>query len=252
MNNDDDTFFQQFHKAPRQKFADALYQRINRPMNAQKTQSNMRQHRRLAMAFAAAAALFLAIVFAIPTTRASAINLARQIGAFLIVQEPPSLNYQATAVPFEGAAEVIHTQIVTQASEAAGFAVLVPSALPDGYEQKGGFSISPNGAGKNVVFSYTSADGKFLHFNQYQYAQGDAFTDYVAGQEALADVTVRGQKGAWITNRYMTDPTNPEQGSEANLRPTSWLIWEENGIVTTLMTDGLSLEAALAVAETMK
>jgi hypothetical protein len=50
----------------------------------------------------------------------------------------------------------------------------------------------------------------------------------------------------------MTDPTNPEQGSEANLRPTSWLIWEENGIVTTLMTDGLSLEAALAVAETMK
>ena len=221
-------------------------------MNAQKTQSHIRQHRHLSLTYAAAAVLFLAIVFSIPTTRASAINLARQIGALLIVQEPPSPNYQATAIPFNGAVEVSHAQIVKEASQVAGFAVLVPSALPDGYSQKGGFSISPNGAGRNVVFSYTSADGKFLHFNQYQYAQGDSFTNYVAGQETLVDVMVRGQKGAWIIDRYMTDPTNPEQGGEANLRSTSWLIWEENGVVTTIMTDGLSLEVALAVAESMK
>jgi hypothetical protein len=252
MNNDNDTFFQQFHKAPRQKYADALYQRINRPMNAQKTPSHIFQYRRLALTFAAAAALLLAIVFAIPTTRVSAINLVWQIGAFLIVQEPPLPNYQATAVPYEGAAEVVHAQIVTQASEAAGFAVLVPTALPNGYSQKGGFNISPNGAGKNVVFSYSSAEGKFLHINQYQYAQGDVFTDNVAGQETLVDVTVRGQKGVWITDRYMTDPTNPEQSGKANLRPTSWLIWEENGVVTTLITDDLSLDTTLAVAESMK
>lgn len=247
-NDNDETFFQQFHKAPRQEFADALYQRINKPMNAQKTNTNFR---RPALTFAAAAALLLAIVFAIPTTRASALNLARQIGSYLVVQSPPP-NYQATAVPFDGAAEIVHAQTAEEAAEAAGFAVRIPTALPDGYAQKDGFSVSPNGDGKTVVFSFTSADGKFLHFNQHRYAQGDAFTDYVAGQETLADVTVRGAKGVWITGRLMTDPTRPQEGDTVNLRPTSWLIWEENGVVIIMMSDGLSLEAALSVAESMK
>ena len=60
MKNDDETFFQQFHKAPRQEFADALYQRINKPMNAQKTNTNLRRTQKLALTFAAAAALLLA------------------------------------------------------------------------------------------------------------------------------------------------------------------------------------------------
>lgn len=255
MKNDDETFFQQFHKAPRQEFADALYQRINKPMNAQKTHSNTRRTQKLtqklALTFAAAAAVLLAIVFAIPTTRASALSLVRQIGSYLVVQSPPP-EAQPTAMPDQGVVEAVFAETASQASAAAGFTVLAPGALPEGYAQTGPFSVAPNGKGNTVVSSYRGADDKFLHINQYQVQTGDTYTDYVAGQETLADVTVRGAKGVWITERMMTDPTRPELSDKKYVRPTGWLIWEENGVVTIMMSDGLTLEQALDVAESMK
>lgn len=256
--NDDENFFNQFHEAPRQEFVEALYQRIEKPMNAQKHQF---PQRRLGLAFAVAAMILLAGLVSFPTIRAQAISLARQIGAFLIVESPPQATRtvnsavipQATAAPGETAGKALEAASVEEAARLSGFSVLSPFGLPEGYAQKGGFSILPNGDGKTVVSVYTNASrNTFLNLNQYQYQPGDAFVDTVAGQETLQDVTVRSHEGVWITGRYMTDPSRPEQGGPEHLRPANWLIWEENGIVYTLMGDDLSLEQALEVAESLR
>jgi hypothetical protein len=255
--SDDDNFFQQFHEAPRPEFVEALYQRINKPMNAQKTQPKLR---RTALTFAAAAAVLLAVVFSIPTTRAQAINLARQIGAFLIIDGPyddgrtveaPGASLPTALPPDPG--KIVHVETIEDAAKAAGFTVLNPGNLPEGYAQQGGFSIGPNGSGMNVVTVYANpANDTFITLNQFKYAPGDAYVDNVTSLESLSDVIVRNHKAVWITDRYMTNPAHPEQSGEKYLRPAEWLVWEENGVVYTLMSDDLTLQQAVAIADSLK
>lgn len=255
--NDDETFFKKFHEAPRPEFSEALYKRINQPVNANPTQNHLR---RMALTFAAASVILLILVFSIPTTRAKAIFLARQIGAFLIVVDPPhenraagpSAEIQPTAAPNPNAGhEPVNAASAEAAAKIAGFTVLAPTVLPDGYAQSGPFTIASDG--KTVVTAYTHAQqGTFILLNQFRYQPGDEYIDNVTAQETLKDIEVRGQSAVWITGRSMTDPTRLEQTGEEHLRPANWLIWEENEIAYTLMSDDLTLEQALEFAEGLK
>ncbi len=242
---DDETFFNQFQEAPRPDFAAALYTRINRPMNAQ-TQLN--PMRRVALTFAVVLALLMITAFAYPPARAQALAILRQIGVITLTDQPPA-EIQATAQALDPNKKGITAETAEEAAKLAGFSVLVPQQLPAGFLASGPMSISDNASGKIVASLYRGkARSSFILVNQYRYAPGDSFTDTLSPQEAVEDVTVRGHAGVWIANRLMVAPGD----GSAEKSSSSWLRWEEDGIVYSIISNALTLEDALAFAESLK
>ncbi len=253
--NDDEQFFKQFQEAPTDEFTEALYQRINQPMNAQRktySRQNALPLRRTALTAAAVFALLLAVLFTNPSARAQALSLLRQIGAFTITTETPAANLP-TALPPDPAQPQLEAQNAAEAGTLAGFPVLAPQRLPDGYAAAGPLSILPNGNGQTVASAFTNPTGEnVILINQYQYQTGDAFTDNVTAQETLQDVQVRGQPGVWISGRLVSGPLAGEQVEPGTMRATNWLLWEEDGIVYTIISDALTLEETLRLASDLK
>jgi hypothetical protein len=246
--NDDEKFFNQFQEAPRPEFAAALYKRINRPMNAQNKPVILR---RMALSFAAVCVLLAGALLMYPPTRAQALSLLRQIGVFTISTEAPTVQ-QPTAVPPDPDQKPLTAPSAADAGVLAGFTVYAPRNLPSGYVQEGPLSILPNGNGKTVVSTYiNSAHDNFILINQYQYQAGDSFTDNVSDQETVRDVEVAGHPGVYITGRMMSSPA-ADQSAGVTLRPSSWLRWEANGIVYSVISDALTFDEALQLAESLK
>lgn len=77
----------------------------------------------------------------------------------------------------------------------------------------------------------------------------DAIVDYIVGQETAVDVQVRGHAGVWIADRLVTSPLDSARPGQANPHASSWLRWDENGIVYTLISDGLTQAEMLQLAE---
>ena len=91
------------------------------------------------------------------------------------------------------------------ASQLAGFTVLTPSYLPDGYtpnNQPGAWTVSHDNEGVTASIKYDNqaADG-FLVIDEQMYQPGE--TNTVTRPE-IQDVTVHGQPGAWVP-----DPDRP-------------------------------------------
>ena len=142
---------------------------------------------------------------------------------------------------------------VSEASRLAGFKVLVPASLPDGYAAESAFSIQPSGSGKVVVtVSADPVNGSYILMNQYRFGTGDSFVDNVAGQETVVDVQVRGHAGVWIADRLVTSPLDSVRPGQVNPHASSWLRWDDNGIVYTLISDGLTQAETLQLAEGLK
>ena len=246
--NDDEKFFNQFQEAPRPEFAAALYKRINRPMNNQTKSISLG---RMALSAAAVGILLVAALLIYPPTRVEAFNLLRQIGVFTITTEAP-ITVQPTARPPDAAQAPAAAQSAAEASQLAGFSVLAPQGLPDGYAFVEPLSIVPVGSGKTVVSTYLNPTQEaFILINQSQFQGGDSYSDYVSGQETVQDVEVRGHPGVWITGRMMTSPVAGQPNGE-KLRASNWLRWEENGIVYLVASDRLSLEEVLQLAQSLK
>ncbi len=246
---EDEKFFNQFQEAPRPEFAAAVYKRITKPMN---THQKFFSLRKAALALAAACALLAAAWMAYPPTRVMALNWLRQIGVFTITTGQPD-GQQPTAMPPDTSQPPLTASSASEASRLAGFQVLVPARLPDGYALEGAFSIQPNGSGKVVVTLYANpVKGSYILMNQYRYGTGDSYVDNVYGQESVVDVQVRGHAGVWIAGRLVTSPLNSARSGQDNPHASSWLKWDENGIVYTLISDGLTQAETLQLAESLK
>ncbi len=247
--NEDEKFFTQFQETPRPDFAAAVYQRITKPMNTHQKSFSLRK---AALTFAAACALLVTAWMAYPPTRVLALNWLRQIGVFTITTGQPD-GTQPTAVPPDASQKPLSASSAAEASQMAGFQVLAPASLPEGYAAEGVFSIQPNGNGKVVVTLYTNpARGTYILMNQYRYGSGDNFVGYVAGQETVVDVLVRGHAGVWIADRLVTSPIGSLRPGQVEPHASNWLQWDENGIVYTLISDGLTQAESLRLAESLK
>jgi hypothetical protein len=121
------------------------------------------------------------------------------------------------------------------AGKLAGFTVLSPSYLPFGYTAMSDWYVTPQGTGTDVTNGYRDTGNYFLILNQWKLGGGDLKT---YAREQIVDVTVRGQPGVWLP-----DPSVPE-GKEA-------LVWEENGITYSLLSNSLPLDEVLKVAESL-
>jgi hypothetical protein len=211
MNDD---FIHQFDppKPPRPEFTAALYQRISHPV---KTTTRTRILRVFALSFATVAVIVTVLFFS-PSARAFADSIIQQ---------------------FQKGNVMIQTvNDAASASQLAGFTVLAPSYLLDGY-------IANNQPGEWSVVHET--DGVMVSINyDNQAANGDiAISEQMGGQAMLnkvmdlpgaQTVTVRGQPGKWISN-----------GGK------SFLAWVENGITCIISTNTLPKDEVLKIAESL-
>jgi len=252
MNDDD--FLNQQRKLPRREFATELYQRINKPMSKQPVM-NTTMWRRPALAFGAMALLLAATLLFSPAARTFASNQLQQIGAILLRADDgtPDIDPQPTVpAPVEDAGQLAGD--LAQASELAGFTVLAPAYLPAGYSQDGALSVQHQDSGVYVVSSYTEANGRhFLIMNQTQFAADALFEQRYGDNEMVTEVMVGGQRGVFISGRFMTHPNEPAatNGKQPELLATNWLIWETNGITYTLFGDNLEQSELIRIAESL-
>lgn len=244
---DDENFFNQFQEAPRPEFAAALYKRIHKPMLTKTKQNTLR---RMAFTFAVITLLVVALMAYSPL-RVQAFNWLRQIGVFTITTEQPLENLP-TALPPDQLAKSVTAPSAQEASKLAGFGVVEPQNLPEGYQSVENFNITGSQNGTVVVTSYTHPQtGAFILINQYKFDESASYTDNVTGTETVQDVTVRNQPGVWITGRMMTNPL-VEHPNADTLNPTNWLLWEENGVAYSVISDGLTIEEVLQLAQSFK
>lgn len=252
MNDD---FLNQFRRAPRKEFASDLYKRISDPMTTYPSTRKSTPVRRLAIAFATLSLVLFVGLAASPAAQARASELLRRIGAITLVDRSgahvaePEGAAVPTAEPFDGST-VQSAPDAAAATKLAGFAVLIPTSLPDGYAPAGEWSIAPQASGTIVASFYRGGTGAFLGLNQYRYGAGDGFDQSVGQNEQITDVTVRGVGGVAVSGRLMTDPT--DSTGDSALRPSNWLMWEENGVVYSLFSDELSTQQLIDIAEGLK
>ncbi len=239
MNDD---FLNKFRKEPRPEFASALYQRINKPMQ---TQSKQRALRLAALTLSILAVLTVTILIS-PSARAFAQGLLERVGGYAFtlgvpqrdasrVPDPISIVRTSDSVAIHITGNVLSANDPTEAGKLAGFAVLAPSYLPSAYTAMSDWFVTTEGNGTVVTNGYRDTTNNFLIVNQWKVGDGDLKT---YAREQIVDVAVRGRSGVWFP-----DPSAPN-GKEA-------LVWEENGITYSLLSNSLSLDEMLKVAESL-
>jgi hypothetical protein len=255
MNDD---FLYKYQKAPRREFAAGLYKRISKPM---KTTTRTQSLRSFALALSLVMLIGAGFLFS-PSTGALADSLVRRFGVFTFVQAPPepkAISNETYGPQVAGSqqkndaiqdqrdplkkqpgtgenATATYAQDAAAASQLAGFAVLAPIYIPDGYtleNASGEWAVLHENDEVRTSITYAGPDeSSFLTIEQLQHQPGQS--KQVESQQ-IVDVTVRGQPGAWL----------PEH--QKNL-----LVWEEDGVTYLVVSHGLPLEEVVKVAESLE
>jgi len=253
MKNND--FLTQFREHPGREFSTELYQRINKPMPKQ-TAFNMTYVRRAALAFGALAIILFATLLASTSVRAFVGEQVRQFGAIFLTTEESGaievLPQPTIAAPPEITAEFVKTP--AEAAELAGFDVLAPAYLPEGYSENKPWSVDNRDGSVYVVSAYASRDGRhFLLMNQTQFAGDARFDQQIGDNETVTDVMIGESAGVFLTGRQMAHPelAIQTQSDEPVMVSTSWLIWETNGITYSLFGDGLTQVQLIEIAQSL-
>jgi hypothetical protein len=242
MNDD---FLIKIRKTPRPEFVASLYQRINIPMQTKTSPQVMR--------FAALTlSLFLVFMMTLllsPSARAFAQSLFRQIGGYTFTQGvpqaidasklPASINIvdTSTSTSIELTSDSLVANDLVSAGNLAGFTVLTPSYLPSGYiPMDDGWRITSESNSTAVTNGYFDTTKNYFFITQWKVGEGDAAKTFT--REEIVDVNVRGQNGVWLPN--------------ASTNSTSVaLVWAENGITYSIISNALSLDEILKVAESL-
>jgi hypothetical protein len=202
----------------------------------------------------AALALPLSIILAMtlflsPSVRAFGQSLLRQIGGYSFTQGvpqpidaselPASINIvdTSTSTSIELTSDSIVADDLASAASQAGFPVLAPSYLPSGYiPMEDGWRITSENNSTAVTYGYFDGTKNYFFVTQWKVGEGDTARTFT--REEILDVTVRGQNGVWLPH------------ASTNSR-TAALVWAENGATYSIISNALSLDEALKVAESL-
>ncbi len=207
-----DDFIHQFDapKPPRPEFTAALYHRITQPM---KTTSRTYFIQTTALTFAVVA-MVAAVLFVLPSTRAFADSIIQQFT--------------------KGSVTIQTTNDANVASQLAGFSVLAPSYLPNGFtanNQRGAWTVSHGTDGVMADISYhnqaTNAD--------FVIVEQRGGTNTAMNSADIQVVTVRGQPATWMPN-----------GGRKSI-----LTWNENNIRYEIISNLLTEDEVLKVAASL-
>jgi hypothetical protein len=221
-----------------------LYKRISKPMKTPTKPVTLRFTALTLTLFA----FLMATLLLLPSARAFAQGLLKQIGGYAFSQGVPDpIDASRVPVPINMIETSTRTSIEINsdwdfandpaaASDMAGFTVLMPSYLPAGYiPMEGGWRITTESNSTAVTNGYFDTSKNYVFIAQWKFGDDDvkSFT-----REEIVDVTIRGQEGVWLP------PASNDNRSSA-------LIWDENGITYSIISNGLSLDEVLMVAESL-
>ena len=239
MNDD---FLTKFRKSPRPEFAAALHQRINKPMKTKSISTSLRFATLTVFAVLTAALLFS------PSVHALADTLIGQFGAYIFVEGTPVSVPQDAADEKKGEAQSEENKNDTfsfapdaaAASELAGFTVIVPAYIPEGFTPSsvdnvtGGWRVTSKWGGQAALISYDNRPAdSYVTIEQLQIGQDLPMT---IERPQIEAVTVRGLPGVWTL-----DPDGHKNG----------LVWDENGITYSIWSNKLPLEELQKIAESL-
>ena len=185
-------------------------------------------------------------LFLSPSIRTFAQSLLRQIGGYTFTQGVPqpldasklpasiSIVDTSTSTSIELTSDSTVANDLISADDLAGFTVLTPSYLPSGYiPMDGGWRITLESNSTAVINGYFDTTKDYFFITQWKVGEGDAAKTFT--REEIVDVKVRGQNGVWLPN--------------ASTNSTSVaLVWAENGITYSIISNALSLDEMLNVA----
>jgi hypothetical protein len=188
-------------------------------------------------------------LFLSPSIRTFAQSLLRQIGGYTLTQGVPqpldasklpasiSIVDTSTSTSIELTSDSTVANDLISADDLAGFTVLTPSYLPSGYiPMDGGWRITSESNSTAVINGYFDTTKDYFFITQWKVGEGDAAKTFT--REEIVDVKVRGQNGVWLPN--------------ASTNSTSVaLVWAENGITYSIISNALSLDEMLNVAESL-
>lgn len=251
-------FLSQMRKSPRSEFTNELYQRINKPMPKQSA-FNITLFRRTALVFGALAMILTLTLLLSPSVRAFAGEQIRQFGAIFLgpADSSEAEGNAAAPQPTIAAPPEITAEFANSAAEAsalAGFTVLTPGYLPEGYAENRPWSVDNRDGSIYVVSSYGRYEGRrFLLLNQTKFAEDAVFEQQYGENETVTDVMVGQHPGVFISGRLMAHPDLGVrvQQERPDLIPTNWLIWEANGITYTLFGDNIDQSQLIRIAESL-
>lgn len=255
----EDGFLYDFRQAPRERFADELYRKID-----SKAQPAFSFPRFIAPGIALAVVLVgLMLVFS-PPARAFAQNLIQQIGWLLISDEPTyAEQYETKLRTATGVEEQVLTPVAVEwqapgilsmeeAEDLAGFTVSEIAEIPRDFNLIIRTVTVPDELNPftAVVTTYQSI-GATLTLKQLSYSSGSGEQTLPVGDSPVSEVTVQDSRGFWIEKLRLStfvDENNQVAPAYANL-----LVWEKDGFQFWLQsTPGMPLEQMLKIANSIQ
>ena len=235
MNDD---FLTRFRKHPPQEFSEALYERINAPMNTQ----SKRGFRSLMFAGALCAALFAALVFS-PTARAALNGWVVEIDGMTFF-EPDESASQATPLP-ESQMTIVPEEILPLAEAQAKlpYEISLPVWVPDGFKMSSTVRIShfPGGP-PPITIVWHGSDPIIGNIELMIFGQQ---VQWVVDSDDVQEVEVNGQPAAWIGGTWDAETGHWNNQSEGTL---SWMRGET---MYRLSSPGAAIEDLIRMAESI-
>jgi hypothetical protein len=235
MNDD---FLTRYRKSPPREFSEALYQRINAPMNIKRTPSL----RRLTFAAAFCMALITALTFS-PNVRAAFNGLIVDIGG-MIFFEPDETESQATPLP-ESQVTIVPQEILPleEAQAKLPYSVSLPTWVPDGFRMSSSVRISyfPGGPPHASITWY----GSDPTVGNIDLIISGSQVSWLVETDDVQEVEVNGQPAALVAGTWNVDTG---QWDNQSARTLSWL---KGDAMYQLYSPGASPEDLIRMAESI-
>jgi hypothetical protein len=235
MNDD---FLTRYRKSPSREFSEALYRRINVPMNIKRTPA----WRRVTFAAALFLALIAALVFS-PSARAAFNGLIVQIGEMVFV-EPDETAGQATPLP-ESQVTIVPSETLSleEAQAKLPYTIHLPTWAPEGFKMGSVARIDYfPGAGPQVTITWYGSDPNVGNIDLTIYAQR---INWLVETDDVQEVEVNGQPAAFVGGGWDADSGqwNPSAGRMLN--------WMKGKEMYQLYSMGAAVEDLLRMAESI-
>jgi hypothetical protein len=233
-----DEFLTRFRKPPPRGFSEALYERINILMNAQRNFL----FRRLTFGIALGVALIAALVFS-PAARAAFNGLIVEIGG-MIFFESDETESNATPLP-ESKVTLVPEEILPldEAQARLPYTISLPTWVPDGFRLSSSVRISyfPGGP-PQATLTWTGSDPTIGNIELLIFGKR---VGWEVDTESVEDVEVNGQPAALVDGTW--DYDTGQWNSQVDLT----LNWMKGDQMYLLRSPGVAAENLIHMAESI-
>jgi hypothetical protein len=235
MNDD---FLTRYRQLPPREFSEALYKRINVPMNTKRTPSI----RRLTFAAAFCVALIAALAFS-PAARAAFNGLIVEIGGMIFFESEESES-PATPLP-ESQITLVPEELLPLAEAQAKlpYIISLPTWVPEGFKMSTSVRISyfPGGPPHSSITWY----GSDPNVGNIELVISDRHVNWEVDTDSVEEVEVNGEPAALVAGTWSADTGQWDNQSALTL---SWL---KDDAMYQLFSPGASAEDLIRMAESI-